>query len=190
MKSEVIRKEALPGVKWSGGITTQLVIYPENSSYKKMDFLFRISTAEVTESTSIFTILPDVERRLMILKGHLKICHPHTNSVNLNFLDTYSFSGNWETKSQGLATDFNLMLRENATGSIFGRKFAEGDICKFDFIDNEFVGFYLFKGKITLEKDIVLNEGDFLFISAERDHQTISFKCPESTVVAIARVQK
>jgi environmental stress-induced protein Ves len=54
---------------WSGGITTQLAIYPKDANYKKQNFQFRISTATVEIEESVFTKLPGVSRKLMILNG-------------------------------------------------------------------------------------------------------------------------
>jgi environmental stress-induced protein Ves len=43
----IISRENQITDSWSGGTTTQLAIYPENSSYQQRNFLYRISTATV-----------------------------------------------------------------------------------------------------------------------------------------------
>lgn len=50
-----VSKEDYPVSNWSGGKTTQLFIYPENSEYAKRNFLFRISSATVDCERSEFT---------------------------------------------------------------------------------------------------------------------------------------
>ena len=40
---EIIKSDAFKESKWSGGITTQLYIYPKDSDYQKRNFNFRIS---------------------------------------------------------------------------------------------------------------------------------------------------
>ena len=54
--------------KWSGGLTTELFIYPEGSAYSERNFDFRLSTATVEIETSVFTPLPHVQRTLMVLE--------------------------------------------------------------------------------------------------------------------------
>ena len=42
---KVIKKQQRRINSWSGGITQELYIYPEDASYEKRDFKFRISIA-------------------------------------------------------------------------------------------------------------------------------------------------
>ena len=43
----------------SGGTTTQIAIFPSDTPYSTRDFLWRVSSAVVTDEKSIFTPLPD-----------------------------------------------------------------------------------------------------------------------------------
>jgi len=104
--------------EWSGGTTTELCIYPENSEYQERSFTWRISSATVDLETSKFTILSDYDRIIMILKGKLFLNHGDLHSITLNELEQYKFDGNANTDSIGKVTDFNLMMRK---GSCVGK---------------------------------------------------------------------
>lgn len=101
--------------KWSGGETTELFIYPKDSQYKKREFLFRLSSATVPNEKSTFTKLPGIERKLLILSGETKLCFGQEER-SLSLDEQVEFKGDWETTSEGEATDFNLMMKEGADG--------------------------------------------------------------------------
>ena len=46
-KIKIVKEQGQKISKWSGGITNQLYIYPENSSYENRNFKWRISSANV-----------------------------------------------------------------------------------------------------------------------------------------------
>ena len=115
---KIIKKDKLSSSKWSGGTTTQLYIYPENELYENRNFTFRISSAKVDLEESTFTKLPNIKRRIMILDGKLKLIHENYHSVTLEKFQQDTFYGDWNTKSYGKVTDFNLMLNDNADGFI------------------------------------------------------------------------
>ncbi|WP_270749765.1 HutD family protein [Fusobacterium hominis] len=103
--------------KWSGGITTELYIYPENSSYKDRNFNFRVSMATTEIPNSTFTLLPDIHRYISILEGKIFIEHKDHGHVTLLPHMIHSFEGDWETSAKGKVTDFNLMLK-NCQGTL------------------------------------------------------------------------
>ena len=97
---------------WSGGTTTELFLYPENGSYARRDFLFRISSATVDLEESDFTPLQGVERYITPLEGSFVLTHPGASPVTMPPLGTpYRFWGDVPTCCVGKATDFNLMLK-------------------------------------------------------------------------------
>jgi environmental stress-induced protein Ves len=167
MKVKIIRKSEQIASAWSGGTSTQLYIYPENSNYAERDFLFRISTATVDVEESVFTRLPGISRQLMILEGTLKLEHTGKYTKTLKKFETDSFEGDWETKGFGKVTDFNLMTTGKVRGSIKVKSLKTGKSFKFRLVNQEqVVGFYTYKGKFTYEtrnETITLNEKDFLF---------------------------
>ena len=97
---------------WSGGTTTQLLIWPEGSDYSKREFAVRISSAVVALEESDFTPLEGVQRYITPLEGGFTLTHPGKAPVEMAPLDPpYAFSGEESTHCLGKATDFNLMLK-------------------------------------------------------------------------------
>lgn len=103
---------------WSGGKTTQLAIFPQDSQYLERDFLWRISSATVDTEESDFSKLPDYDRVLMVLKGEVILNYQGQRTVKLKELEQDSFDGGWKTVSYGKITDFNLMVRKGSEGHL------------------------------------------------------------------------
>lgn len=101
---------------WPGGKTTQMMIYPSDSSYINRDFDFRISCANVELDESEFTKLEGINRFITPLDKKLKLTHDNLNFVDLDPFEVYEFSGDIPTISYGKARDFNLMLSNNSKG--------------------------------------------------------------------------
>ncbi len=97
--------------KWSGGTTTELYISPSDAKYKDLDFDIRISSAKVETPHSNFTNLPQVHRQLMILDGSINIKHKNRYTKHLQAFEADTFEGDWDTSSEGICTDFNVMTR-------------------------------------------------------------------------------
>lgn len=114
----IIRKGDLVSAEWSGGVTTQLAIYPEGASYATRDFAWRVSTATVEAESSEFTLLPGVARILMVLEGEMRLVHDGVREVALGRFGQDSFDGGSHTESFGRVRDFNLMMGEGCTGSV------------------------------------------------------------------------
>lgn len=104
---------------WSGGTTTELCIFPPNSSYKKRDFKWRISSATVELEHSIFTNLPNFYRYITITEGILRLRHNNGQLLSLSPFEVHGFEGDWETESFGKIQDFNLMINKGCTGRLF-----------------------------------------------------------------------
>ena len=177
-----IKKECLVANNWSGGTTTQLFIYPNESSYKNIDFIFRVSTATIEIEESTFTILPGVNRSLMLLEGEITIHHKNQYSKTLRTFDVDSFSGDWHTTSLGKATDFNVMTRGSAIGSVQGLLLKEHEQKRIE-LNADFLLLYLYSGKLEVN-DTVVNQGDLLVF--EREH--FSIKALSISEIAIARI--
>lgn len=119
MKVEVKRKDELSHNRWSGGITTQLAIWPEGADYGARRFDWRISTAVVEDEKSVFTPLPGIHRLLMILDGEITVTHEGKRTLEMKPLtDVDEFEGGWETVSEGRCVDFNLMTVAGYRGSM------------------------------------------------------------------------
>ena len=104
--------------KWSGGETTELLIYPEESSFKARDFKYRLSIATIEVSSSDFTPLPETQRTLLLLEGELKLIHENHHESFLMPFSQDTFDGGWNTHSIGIAKDFNLMTKGLTKGII------------------------------------------------------------------------
>lgn len=168
MKISIIKKEAQQTAEWSGGTSTELYIFPENTDYKSRNFGFRISTATVDEEESNFTSLLGYHRILMVLKGELIIHHEGQYSKTLKKLEVDHFNGAWNTKSQGKVIDFNLMLSNQFKGSLkpvqLKKEESSSGILP---ASSNFNGFYAASGSIELKlnhENILLEEGDFLIL--------------------------
>ena len=113
------KKFELHHSRWSGGITTQLAIWPAGADYASRDFQWRISSAVVEEESSVFTHLPGVRRFLMTLSGELSLVYDGTENIHMTPLrDVFRFDGGKETTSAGRCVDFNLMLCGGFRGDI------------------------------------------------------------------------
>ncbi|QHI72992.1 HutD/Ves family protein [Aminipila terrae] len=102
--------------KWSGGITTELAIYPENFLYNQRKFIWRLSSASVDVEKSDFTPLPDYDRVLIVLHGEVVLSHKKKRVIRLAQYEQDRFSGTYKTRSFGKITDFNLMVRKGNQG--------------------------------------------------------------------------
>jgi len=145
----VVKKSQYRTSQWSGGITTELMIYPGDSSYSDRSFKWRISSAEVEASESVFTSLPGITRNIMVTNGQLILEHENKHKKVLDPFQQDSFMGDWKTVSHGMATDFNLMLAVGFTGSLEAYFLEEG----------EKIEITLYKGKVKQVTNIfyVLN---------------------------------
>lgn len=159
---------------WSGGTTTELFIYPEDRFYGDRDFDWRISTSKSLSRSTVFTRLPGYTRWIMLLEGRMRLDHREHHRITLNPFDQDYFDGKWMTKSYGICTDFNLMLKEGQEGKLTA--IIDGSRQNFD--PYVFTSFYILEENATLvvevgaEKIVVedLNAHDFiLFYPAEKE---------------------
>ena len=115
MENKIISKNSFKTSAWSGGETTELYIYPENSKYQKRNFIFRVSSATVELEKTSFTPLQGIKRFISPIEGTLKLYHKNQN-IHLRPYMCFEFDGGLETKSEGKARDFNLMLSKACSG--------------------------------------------------------------------------
>lgn len=128
MRITLCKKENFKTSRWMGGTTTEMAIFPPQSTYLDRNFLWRISSATVEDEESDFSKLPDYERVLMVLDGETVLSYEGQRVVRLAPLEQDSFDGEWKTKCFGRMTDFNLMVRKGAEGCldlIFPKQEAE-----------------------------------------------------------------
>lgn len=113
-------------INWAGGTSTEIFVYPSDGEFATRNFTFRISTATVEVEESTFTFFEGITRHLMILQGELELNHTDRYTKQLNMYDQDTFSGEWPTTAKGKVTDFNLMLKNGAEGSLKHIELDEG----------------------------------------------------------------
>lgn len=160
----IIPKTEQKTSNWSGGLTTELFIYPNESSYAERNFDFRLSTATVEIETSEFTPLPNVQRTLLVLEGEMELHHKGHHQTVLGPLDIDRFDGSWETSSKGTCVDFNLMCLNDTKGTVEGL-----DLNVAETLDITFEGshcfVYVFKGEINID-DSVIEESSLIHLTS------------------------
>lgn len=115
---QLIREENYKPTFWSGGMATELTTYPQNSDYASRNFLWRLGVAKIDILESTFSKLPDVSRRFMVIEGQITLDHENKYKKLLNSFEQDNFMGDWNTKTYGKASVFNLMTRENYQGEL------------------------------------------------------------------------
>jgi len=101
---------------WTGGTTTQLAIFPEDSKYLERNFIWRLSSATCDLDETTFSKLPDYDRVLMVLEGNAVLVHQNVRTARLGELEQDRFDGGYVTKSFGKITDYNLMVAKGCQG--------------------------------------------------------------------------
>lgn len=177
---KLIPKAAQKTSTWSGGTTTELAIYPEDSSYAARNFQWRLSTAVVTAAESTFTALPDWHRLLMVLSGSMQLTHAGHHQVTLRPFEQDSFSGSWSTHCAGMGQDFNLMLAAGWRGRLQAISLADGEKTgagaagaaagamtgvtgSMALTDGSTEAFYCYAG-VAQVNEITMHAGDFLLL--------------------------
>lgn len=150
---------------WSGGKTTQLFISPETSSFFDLNFDLRISSATVEVEESIFTLMPGYIRKLMVLEGELLIEHRGHHSLFLKPFDQDLFQGEWETRSKGEVTDFNMIYKNNVDPQLSHISVAKGDSLLLD--NCVFTILYVHEGSLQLN-ETEFKKGEIAFIELEK----------------------
>ncbi len=182
MNVKILRSYNFKKDLWSGGSTTEIYIYEENSSYKERNFSFRISSATVELDESNFTLLPNINRIIMTIEGSIEISHDGVNKRKLQPFEPYNFYGGDKTISYGKCVDFNLMLKNGFCGKVYSKEIK-------GFIDEEvkegtlFKGIYSLSDRLKIECDGVeysLGKNDFFVINNE-NFEKLNFKIYNET---------
>jgi environmental stress-induced protein Ves len=167
MNIQLFTPEKRKTINWASGTSTEIFIYPPDSNFAERNFIFRISTATVEAEESDFTFFEGITRHLMILKGEMELIHEGRYNKHLKVFDQDTFSGEWKTRSKGKVTDFNLMLKGGAKGSLTHHKIESGNVAAFE-AKSGFHFLYLVSGTMLLEDGLTLNAGDLISIGREK----------------------
>lgn len=160
MSTILYSPESRTTINWASGTSTEIFIHPAGSSFAARDFLFRISTATVEAEESTFTFFEGITRHLMLLNGSLELIHEGRYTKQLQPYDQDTFSGEWPTRSRGRVTDFNLMLKGGATGSLSHRA-VEGGTDTFR-VDADFQFVYVASGNVHAAEGLTAGAGDLI----------------------------
>lgn len=157
---------------WSGGITKEIEIYPKTSSYSERNFLWRLSSATVTDENSIFTELPAYDRFLMVQKGDVRLSIGDKEEIYLSEFECCEFDGGDTTNSQGKIIDYNLMIKKGNKGKltfvqVSGNK-KETNRVEVDEFDQYVEGYYISEGYAVINvngQKTLMEEGNQLIIT-------------------------
>jgi environmental stress-induced protein Ves len=159
--------------RWSGGITRQLAIFPEDRTFANRDFGWRLSTAEVEKEETEFTHFPQYDRILMVLEGEVILSFEGERVSRLRRLEQDRFGGELNTKSYGLIRDFNLIYRKGGDAYLEAQEMVReakslaAETHLSDGFQQESRFFYCFNGfSIILVngEEHLLKEGDTLVV--------------------------
>ena len=105
-------------MKWIGGYTQELYIYPEDKLYKDLDFDFRLAVSTGFTDESKFRKYPGYKRRIMILDGEMRLEHKDKHDITLGKYEMDSSLGHWDTVCLGKGTDISLLTTKDYSGKL------------------------------------------------------------------------
>lgn len=103
---------------WAGGSTTELCIFPEDSTCAARNFAFRVSSATVELAESTFSDFTGYTRHIMPLEGHMDLWHEGVCAARLQPYQSHTFDGGQTTRSEGVCVDFNLIHVPDLRGKL------------------------------------------------------------------------
>lgn len=159
-------------INWTSGTSTEIYIYPAHGNFTERNFTFRISTATVEAEESVFTFFEGITRHLMILKGTVELTHDGRYTKLMAPYQQDIFSGEWATRSKGKVTDFNLMLKNGATGSLTHHNVKKDTHISF-ISTTEHYFIYIASGTVAFGRNEVARQGDMLQVGI-REHLSVN----------------
>ncbi|MDO9039190.1 MAG: HutD family protein [Lutibacter sp.] len=193
MNIDIYKIEDFKTMKWAGGSTTELFIYPPTSNFAIRNFDFRISSATMEVPQSVFTVLPEITRHLMVLSGSIKVSHKNHHAVQLHKNEIDSFEGNWETTAVGTCVDFNLMTRDQTKGKISSIAISADKTLNFQLDATcEFIVFYAYEGKLQVDfssEKRNVNQGELLVIQ-HPNNEVIALQSSEDGEMVVVHIYK
>jgi len=159
MNSTQISKKNLKPNLWDGGKTYEYLIFPYGSSYSDKNFLFRISTATIEKTPSVFTQFKNYQRFLIMLDNNLSLIRNSKTEIYQKN-EIFIFDSNDYIESSSLGNDFNLMVRKENTKT-------KCQILSSSFVSNKSFLFVFALQQATINihsQEKHLHVGDLLFI--------------------------
>ena len=167
MSVRLIRKSENIEHGWSGGNTSEIFLWPEGSSWQKKDFQIRISAAVTTLGGAPFTDFSGFTRHISPTEGRMHIIHRGHHERVLDMFDVDTFDGAWDTWSEGLYHDFNLLHTYDRNGRMQPVEANQVCRCPAGSFSGVFAAMPL--DVIAVGQTYVLSAGDFLLVDADKD---------------------
>ncbi len=130
---QLLKEENYKATFWSGGMAKELTTFPLNSNYADVNFLWRLGIAKIDIEESTFSSLPKVSRKFMVTDGKITIHHEDRYEKLLMPFEQDEFMGDWNTKTYGKASVFNLMTRQNYNGELIHINIAPNKERRFEY---------------------------------------------------------
>lgn len=193
MKVSVLSSDSFHPTSWSGGATTELYIFPINTSYENRDFGFRLSTATVEVESSDFTPLPGIHRNLLLLEGSMILTYNGESTEELVKFDVATFEGDWQTTSKGTCSDFNVMTNDNFEGDVFGVSLTKSELTQIELEDQaHWLFIYNLNHPVTViigNKNFVIGPKELLVVD-EVDFDEFALHSDEDAECVIACISE
>jgi len=192
MSIQVKKNTEITCNRWAAGTTSELYIWPSHANFIARDFDFRISTATVEQAETTFTKFEGYSRELLILAGELKIHHENLYSKTLQVFDVDSFEGDWNTKAEGMVSDFNIIYRGKVLAKLDAvtlqtqEQHAEQVVSP-----GSLTLIYIWQGEVTFANHTGTNKltkGDCIILNYDDAPETIQFLCLENAALIMARI--
>ncbi|MCL2568940.1 MAG: HutD family protein [Oscillospiraceae bacterium] len=155
-------------VRWDGGESEELYIYPEDALYKENNFGFRVAVNHDRNERSTFRKFPGFKRKIILLDGEMHLEHKDQHSITLGQYEKDVSMGDWESEGRGKSTDLNLLTAENFTGRFELLRCND----KLALDNSRFVSFYSLRDGVKLyfsHHDHTykeeLDKGDYVIVS-------------------------
>ena len=195
MSIQIKKQSEIISNRWAAGTTSELFIWPNQTSFEARDFDFRISTATVEQAETTFTKFNGYSRELMILAGKLQIHHENLYSKTLNAFDVDSFEGDWDTKAEGMVTDFNIIYRGKVLAKLESNALEIEQIHKEEVVTkNSVTLIYIWEGEINMttieDKSSTANlaKGDCVILQYDQSPESITLQCIQQARIIVARI--
>ncbi len=179
---KIISSKDQKTIRWSGGTSAELYIFPENAEFSERNFDFRISTATIEVEKSEFTSLSGYFRKILVLEGTLDLHHENHHSCSLKPFEQDSFSGDWKTISVGKATDFNVIFRPELHPEMEVVRCEASNSIQFN--SNQRTFFYLVEGTLRFNETEIAPRS---FVSIQEGELT-TFYAVENAILIVVKI--
>jgi len=155
-------------IKWDGGETKELYIYPENTIYQNMDFDFRVLVNIGRTEHNLLRKFPGYKRQVMLLDGEMRLVHEGQHTITLGQYEQDVSLGGWETACHGRGTDISLLTKEGFAGQMEllyyneQRKHTNGSYTSFYCLENGTKLYFQNQGRTYKQE---LQKGDYVIVS-------------------------